>query len=114
LISFPQPIIQLFRVPPKIVPFGFGDEPSNFGDSAFVQCSVSSGDSPIDLHWYFDGALVTVSDKLRGISTVLLGKRVNALAIDSVKGHHAGQYTCVATNKAAQANFTTKLVVNGK
>jgi hypothetical protein len=57
---------------------------------------------------------VTVSDKLRGISTVLLGKRVNALAIDSVKGHHAGQYTCVATNKAAQANFTTKLVVNGK
>jgi Immunoglobulin domain len=101
-------------VPPKIVPFGFGDEPSNFGDSAFVQCSVSSGDSPIELQWYLNGALVTVADKLRGISTVLLGKRVNALAIESVKGHHAGNYTCVAINRAARANFTTSLVVNGK
>jgi Immunoglobulin domain len=101
-------------VPPKIVPFSFGEEPSNFGDSAFVHCSVSSGDSPINLNWYFDGGLVTHADKLRGISTMMMGKKVIALSIDPIKANHAGNYTCAATNQAATTSFSTQLIVNGK
>lgn len=96
-------------VPPKIVPFSFGDEPSNFGDSASIQCSVTSGDFPIDIVWYLNGKPI---DK-NSVSTSKVGKRINVLNIDSVDGYHAGNYTCVASNLASSVNHTALLIVNG-
>lgn len=42
-----------------------------------------------------------------------LGKRLSVLNIDSVNGHHAGNYTCVASNLASAVNHTALLIVNG-
>lgn len=80
-------------VPPSIAHFNFGDKPSNFGDSASVQCLVTSGDLPIDFKWYFNGRPVK---EYSGITTVKLGNRNSVLNIDSVTGKHSGNYTCVA------------------
>lgn len=97
-------------VPPSIAHFNFGDKPSNFGDSASVQCLVTSGDLPIDFKWYFNGRPVK---EYSGITTVKLGNRNSVLNIDSVTGKHSGNYTCVAKNAADALNFTSELTVKG-
>ncbi|XP_052841678.1 cell adhesion molecule Dscam2 isoform X9 [Drosophila gunungcola] len=97
-------------VAPKISPFDFGDEPSNFGESASVQCLVTSGDFPVSFAWLFNGR--EINENVYDVSMVKLGKKISALSIDYVRDHHAGNYTCVAVNRATSVNFTAELVVN--
>lgn len=97
-------------MPPKIAPFDFGSEPSNSGDSASVQCLVTSGDQPIEFRFYFNDRPIS---EIFGISTVKLGKRTYALTIDSVSGKHAGSYQCQAENLAGIDRYSAELVVNG-
>lgn len=97
------------QVPPKIVPFTFGDESANFGEPASVQCSVVLGDFPIDIVWQRNGQ--PVDEDL--VATAKLGKRLSVLNIDSVSGSHAGNYSCAASNLAGQTEHTAELRVNG-
>lgn len=97
-------------VPPKIAHFDFGDEPSNFADSASVQCLVTSGDLPIEFRWFINDRPVS---EFYGITMAKMGKRNSVLTIDSVNGKHAGNYTCLASNTASIANYTSQLIVNG-
>lgn len=103
-------ILHLLQVAPKIAPFSFGSEPSNFGDSASVQCLVTSGDFPIDFKWLFNSRPVS---EFAGISTAKMGKRNSVMTIDSANGKHSGNYTCQASNSAMVVNFTAVLVING-
>lgn len=96
---------------PKIAPFDFGNEPSNSGDSASVQCLVTSGDLPLNFKWLFNERPVS---EIFGISTVKLGKRTYALTIDQVSGKHAGNYTCEASNAAGVYRYSAELSVIGK
>lgn len=95
---------------PKIAHFDFGSEPSNFGDSASVQCLITSGDGPLEFEWLFNGKPVSY---IAGITTAKMGKRNTVLTIDSVTEKHVGNFTCRATNNAATVNFTAELIVNG-
>ncbi|XP_070066214.1 cell adhesion molecule Dscam1 isoform X10 [Drosophila virilis] len=97
-------------VAPKIAPFNFGEDPSNFGESASVQCLVTSGDFPVSFAWLFNGR--EISENVYDVSMVKLGKKISALSIDFVRDHHAGNYTCVAVNRATSVNYTAELVVN--
>lgn len=97
-------------MPPKIAPFDFGEEASNFADSASVACLVTTGDLPIAFKWFFNDRPVK---EFAGITTVKLGNRNSVLNIDSVTGSHMGQYTCEASNEAASNNYTSELIVNG-
>lgn len=97
-------------MPPKIAHFDFGEEPSNFGDSASVQCLVTSGDLPIEFRWLFNGRPV---NEVAGITTAKMGKRNSVLTIDSVTDRHVGDFTCRASNSATTVNFTAKLIVDG-
>ncbi|CAH0555681.1 unnamed protein product [Brassicogethes aeneus] len=93
---------------PKLQPFAFGDEPAFVGDSATVQCSITSGDLPVIFSWMLDGSPVRETD---GISSSAFGKKTSVLSIDTLSGIHAGNYTCLAANKAGISSFTTELVV---
>lgn len=97
-------------MPPKIAPFDFGAEASNFADSASVACLVTTGDLPITFKWFFNNRPVK---EFAGITTVKLGNRNSVLNIDSVTGKHAGVYSCQASNEAASINYTSELSVNG-
>lgn len=97
-------------MPPKIAPFDFGDEPASFGESASVQCLLLLGDSPVNFKWFFNGKPIT---QMSGISTVMIGKKLSVMSIESVNGKHAGNYTCQTANKAATVNYIAELVVNG-
>lgn len=47
------------------------------------------------------------------VFTSKIGKRIHLLSIDSVKGDHAGNYSCIATNQAGTAKYTAPLIVIG-
>lgn len=95
---------------PKIAPFDFGHEPLNYGEPASVQCTILDGDLPINVEWTLNNRSV---QEMHDISIVKLGKRVTALTIDSVAGHHRGNYTCRAINRAGTFEQSATLFVNG-
>lgn len=96
-------------VSPRIVPFHFGEEPANFGESANINCNVMVGDFPIDIVWLLNGE--PINDY--SVSTAKMGKRLSILNIDSVRGQHAGNYTCRASNSAGIVEYSSALIVNG-
>lgn len=97
-------------MPPKISPFDFGEEPLNFGDPALVQCTILGGDLPMTVTWLLNNQSV---DDLRDITLSKLGKRIHVLSIESVAGHHAGEYCCRAKNTAGMTEHSAFLSVNG-
>lgn len=80
------------------------------GESTTVQCSINSGDLPIKFYWFLN------SERLGNIASVSLssfGKKTSVLGIDSVSEIHAGNYTCLAENKAGKSSYSTELLVEG-
>lgn len=97
-------------VPPQILPFDFGEEEINLSDFATLQCSVHKGDLPITIKWLHNNVSIDYTD---GVLVTKAGKKVSTVTIDSVQEYHAGEYSCVAENKAGAARFTVNLQVNG-
>lgn len=97
-------------VPPQITPFEFGEETVNAQEMVLVTCTVSKGDLPLKIDWYFNGNKVKSGDK--GVS-LLNTKRTSQLSIESVSHQNQGNYTCVVNNEAGSMNHTSQLFVNG-
>lgn len=93
------------------MPFVFGDEPSNYGDSTAVQCMVFKGDTPLQLHWTLNGQPITNENV--GIRIIKMSPKLSSLSIDAINGHHRGLFKCIASNAAGSAEQTAELVVNG-
>lgn len=100
-------------VPPKIIPFTFGDDPMNFGETVSVSCIISGGDLPIDLFWYFNGRALNDYDNLNNILLEKKGKKLYLLMIESLSAKHIGNYTCSAKNTAGIDEYSAILNVNG-
>lgn len=100
----------LFLVPPRIVPFSF-EEPIFAGQSIQVSCSITAGDSPIQIDWKFAGADVPQNF---GIEVQSVGRRGSVLIFDSADSKHGGNYTCSATNVAGTVHYSATLNVHGK
>lgn len=98
-------------VSPKLLPFSFGDEPSYLGESTTLQCSLSIGDMPVKFSWTLNGKPL---NDIQGVAITSIGKKSSVISIDSVDEHHAGDYSCLAENRAGLANHTSTLVVKGK
>ncbi|XP_060864209.1 cell adhesion molecule Dscam2 isoform X25 [Metopolophium dirhodum] len=94
---------------PKIKPFTFGDTPVFAGQSAQVACSVSEGDSPLELSWTFDGPRDVFG---LGVSVLNIGTKTSLLSIDNTDSVHRGNYTCRVTNRAGRASYTAGLNVH--
>uniref|UniRef100_A0A182SAI8 Ig-like domain-containing protein n=1 Tax=Anopheles maculatus TaxID=74869 RepID=A0A182SAI8_9DIPT len=102
----------IINVLPKIFPFSFGEDPSYIDSFVTVQCAATIGDLPMFLEWLHDGELVSKSNDY-GISIVHSSRRVSTLTIESIRDHHAGNYTCRARNLAGVAEQSTQLIING-
>lgn len=98
------------QVPPKLSPFTFGDESYEAGQSVSVQCSVISGDLPVNITWLFNNEPIP---PLSDIVTSTMNKRISVLAIESVGARHVGNYTCFSINNAGNSSYTSALFVNG-
>lgn len=98
-------------VPPQIAAFSFGDEPSNPGESAGVQCMITKGDLPMTIKWILNSALLVSGEN--GVSIVKLSPKTSVLNIPSVNEMHRGIYKCIAENSAGENSHTAEFVVNG-
>ncbi|XP_071050253.1 cell adhesion molecule Dscam1 isoform X5 [Onthophagus taurus] len=96
-------------VAPQVLPFEFGEEEMNSGDSVSVACSISKGDSPINISWLLNDQPIKEN---QGITIVLVNKKLSTLTIESINAEHAGKYTCLAKNKAGEHSFSANLQVN--
>lgn len=102
--------MQNATVPPKLVPFTFGEDPMNYDETVSVTCSVSVGDLPINFIWLLNRVPI---EPYQDIVTEKRGKRISVLMIDSLKAKHMGNYTCLAENSARAVEYTSQLIVNG-
>uniref|UniRef100_A0A182QBV3 Down syndrome cell adhesion molecule n=1 Tax=Anopheles farauti TaxID=69004 RepID=A0A182QBV3_9DIPT len=95
-------------VPPILLPFEFGEDPSDIHSTTTVSCAVAKGDVPIEINWMFNGSNIFSND---GITITKSGQKMSLLYIESVQARHAGNYTCVARNKAGFVEHTSELKV---
>ncbi|CAN7983559.1 unnamed protein product, partial [Ixodes pacificus] len=91
------PKVQPFIFPPTVKP----------GSRVSAMCSTTSGGSQVTLSWLKDGKDISgmknvVIDTKRGLSTIL---------IEPVEISNAGNYTCIAKNRAGFDSFTVFLDV---
>ncbi|KAF4525975.1 hypothetical protein B566_EDAN000766, partial [Ephemera danica] len=95
--------------PPEIAPFQF---PTNLreGMRAQVSCSIISGDFPIAISWRKDGGLLIPEPDVAEQQHQF----VSNLLFMNLAARHSGQYTCIASNAAATANYTARLVVRAE
>ncbi|XP_031772523.1 Down syndrome cell adhesion molecule-like protein Dscam2 isoform X3 [Apis florea] len=97
-------------VAPHIGPFSISDGPANSGDMVSATCSIMKGDFPVEIVWKFDGRAIGFNDP--DVTITRINKHMSALSIESVAARHAGEYTCVATNRAGNVTHSTTLAVN--
>lgn len=95
---------------PRIVPFSFEEGPAQTGQDMTLTCSISDGDLPLKIKWFLNMEPVNT---ISGINLAKGGKRTVMMNIESVKAKHAGNYTCMAENKAGHTKYTTELKVYG-
>uniref|UniRef100_A0AAR5PMB2 Down syndrome cell adhesion molecule-like protein Dscam2 n=1 Tax=Dendroctonus ponderosae TaxID=77166 RepID=A0AAR5PMB2_DENPD len=93
---------------PKIHPFTFGSEPSSAGETISVQCTISTGDLPVNFSWTLHGQPIVQDNN---INIAPFGKKVSVLNIDNISEEQAGNYTCIATNRAGMTSYSSELVV---
>ncbi|XP_022176409.1 Down syndrome cell adhesion molecule-like protein Dscam2 isoform X50 [Myzus persicae] len=96
-------------VPPKMTPFSFGDDIPEAGETISIQCTVSSGDIPIEFSWTFNGK--STSD-LANVFVSKTGRRVSSLTVESLTEKNVGNYSCLARNMAGETGHTASLYVN--
>jgi hypothetical protein len=99
-----------FSVPPRILPFSFGQDVVNQGQLGQLMCTVVDGDEPLKISWSLHGKDLSSGPDLM---TSQLGSRTSILMISSVTYRHSGQYTCTASNIAGSASHSAELKVNG-
>lgn len=80
------------------------------GDYFQLNCVIVQGDFPVNTTWLLNNEPYY---QVNGISVQLNGKRGSSLNIDAVTASHAGNYTCIAVNKAGNVSSSTLLVVKG-
>lgn len=95
---------------PHILPFSFGDEILNEGDTAAVQCLAAKGDTPMGLTFYHNGRPVNDENDV----SVIKSSKMATLSIEYLRAEHQGSYTCRAWNSAGQIEYTAELNINGQ
>lgn len=94
---------------PQIIPFDFGEEAVDSGDTTSLTCTIHKGDLPVDIVWLHDNRPIVQANSV----SMVKGRKYNMLNIDSVSPEDAGNYTCIATNAAGSAVHSSFLHVNG-
>lgn len=94
------------------MPFNFGDEATNTGESTAVQCMINKGDAPINIKWVLNSE--PLFNGQHGIVIVKMSTRLSSLSIDSITDKHRGIFKCIAENAAGRDEYESELKVNGR
>lgn len=81
------------------------------GKRVRVICTVIEGDRPLTVEWFKDGSPVAPS---KNVNVKRLDEFTSILGIAFLETHHAGNYSCVATNDVATYTRSAVLTIRGK
>lgn len=93
------------------MPFTFGDDSFNTGDSTGVSCMIVKGDLPMKIEWKLNDMSIVSGEN--GITVVKLSAKTSVLNMASVEKDHRGNVKCIAENMAGVAEYSSELSVNG-
>lgn len=93
------------------MPFMFGEDSFNTGDSTGVSCLIVRGDLPINIKWTLHGQPLVSGEN--GVTIAKLSAKSSVLNIGSVEKEHRGIFRCHAENMAGIAEYSSELHVNG-
>lgn len=93
------------------MPFSFGDESFNTGDSTGVQCIVVKGDLPVTIKWILNSSPIVSGEN--GITILKMSIKNSILNIASVEEMHRGIFKCIVENDAGVAEYSSELHVKG-
>lgn len=93
------------------MPFTFGHESFNAGDSTGIQCIIVKGDLPINIKWILNNSPIVSGEN--GIVVMKMSTKNSILNIASVDEDHRGIFRCVAENMAGMSEYSSELHVNG-
>lgn len=93
------------------MPFTFGEESFNTGDTAGVTCLIQKGDLPINIKWTLNNEPIVHGEN--GITINKISAKTSILNIASVEKEHRGIIKCIAENMAASDHYSSELHVNG-
>lgn len=65
----------------------------------------------MEIIWLFNGEPVGL--KNADVVVTAINKHMSAISVESVAARHAGEFTCVAKNRAGNISHSTILSVNG-
>lgn len=99
----------LITVPPRLKQLDTESEPLFMDDYYQMSCSAIHGDHPIQFEWRFRNRTLSSTENIR----IEYTKRSSTLSIEAVSGNNAGEYTCIAWNRAGATNASTHLIVKG-
>lgn len=83
----------------------------NAGERLALQCAVIKGGLPLSIIWLKEDSILPPPSS--GISVKLINDFTATLTVESLTGHHAGRYTCTATNPAGRAQSSVHVIVQG-
>lgn len=93
------------------MPFTFGDESFNTGDSTGVSCMIVKGDLPLRIFWTMNNKPIVSGEN--GITVNKFTAKSSVLNIASVEREHRGEIKCIAENMAGSDTYASELIVNG-
>ena len=102
----------VITVPPQVAPFAIGEEAANWGEQVSATCNILKGDKPVEIEWFLNNELIT-TETHPDILITKNGQKMSILMIESVAAHHAGEYSCVASNLVGSSSRSAVLSVNG-
>ncbi|RWS03186.1 cell adhesion molecule-like protein, partial [Dinothrombium tinctorium] len=93
---------------PVITPFYFPQSLTE-GMRVMITCNVLTGDAPIVFHWYKDNK--TLDSFELDVQKTEVTDMGSTLVFRSISKKHAGNYTCVASNKIGEDRLTATMIV---
>jgi hypothetical protein len=93
------------------MPFTFGEDAFNPGDSVVVNCMISKGDLPLEIVWTLNSKPIISGEN--NILVTRMSKRLSALSIEAITGYHRGLFECTTKNSAGLTSHSAVLIVNG-
>lgn len=93
------------------MPFTFGEDSFNKGESTGVSCMIVKGDLPLTIKWTLNSRPIV--SNANGITIVKLSAKTSVLNIAAVDQEHRGLVRCIAENPAGRTDFASELHING-